>query len=56
MKRIYLKTQKPQMFCPNNKCKTRLRISNLNKKLWCENCNEYIPEEKLMQGFIKNIL
>ena len=51
MRKHYIKTRYPKMFCPH--CSTRLEISNLNKKLWCPECYKYVKEEDLMNKFIR---
>ena len=50
----YIATQNPQLFCPT--CNTHLRISCLEKKLWCEKCFEYINEDIIVSKFTKGIL
>lgn len=49
----YLLTEHPRLFCP--KCKTHLRITNLQKKYWCTECYEYVPEVVFYEGMIKGI-
>ena len=53
MRKRYIKTQNPKLFCPI--CNTHLTISNLKKKLWCIECYKYVKEEDLLEKFIKNL-
>ena len=52
-KKKYLLTKKPKLYCPE--CKTHLKISNINKKLWCEDCYEYIDKDKLVENYTRGI-
>ena len=50
---LYPKTKYPKLYCPD--CKTHLTISNLQQRLWCSECYDYIPQNKLMEGFVRGL-
>ncbi|MEK6884068.1 MAG: hypothetical protein AABY22_30850 [Nanoarchaeota archaeon] len=54
MKHSYIQTKYPKLFCPE--CGYHLKISNLNKKLWCKPCFKYVKEESLMDKFLKGVV
>ena len=51
MRRRTYVTRNPKLYCPE--CKNWLRITSLSHKLWCEKCFKYIPEESLINKFVK---
>ncbi len=49
----YINTWNPKLFCPE--CNTQLKITKLQHKLWCEDCYEYVEENKLTEKFVVGI-